>query len=98
MGKCKPYNKRITMEIDGKQVPRHRVVMVPVEGTHTDGTKLLKTSDRVYIKNADGSLRSLKNKISKKDRKKLREAEALYKEHSFPIPPPVVMEKCDGES
>lgn len=70
---CKEFNKRILVEILGKQVERHKVSYRLQDVTAKDGTKGKMASDRIYLINKDGSIRNTKQKISKKERRRLRE-------------------------
>ena len=63
--------------------------MVPAVKDLPDGTKIMKTSDRAYVVEKNGALRSLKVKVSKKERmhiRKLRDEKPM-----FPIPQAVSM-------
>lgn len=81
--KIKEFNKRITVDIKDKVtgqtkvVDRSSVCFGLVAKTINEGEpnaqKVMYASDRVYLVNKDGSLRSTKEKISKKERRRMRE-------------------------
>jgi hypothetical protein len=103
VGTKKDYNKRITRTVGAKEVPAHRCVSVPTvkvvggelqaDGTVSPKQKVMYTSDRAYLVSKDGSIRSLKNKMSKKERRLLK---AEQEKHLFKLTPPVSM-KVSGE-
>jgi hypothetical protein len=86
--KTSKYHKEPMIEVTDehgikKEVPR-RCCHIKVEKQDAkDGTPIFVASDRVYLVNKDGSMKSLKNKISKKDRRLAREE---AKKHQFPLP------------
>jgi hypothetical protein len=77
----KEYNKRIEIEATTKSgkkvVDRSKCHLVMQEHTTKDGIKCKIASDRPYLVNEDGSLRSLKTKISKKERRRIREQKGM---------------------
>lgn len=75
------YDRGVFVEVEnssGKKVMVNRACchLKPETVTAKDGTLLTRMSDRMYIQNADGSLRSTKTKIPKKERRRLREENA----------------------
>jgi hypothetical protein len=93
--KKKDFNKRITIEIDGKEVNRHRAVLVPTVKKLANGTGTMQTSDRNYTVEKDGSLRSMKTKISKKERRRIRDLQES--KPKFPIPQPATMKVTNAD-
>lgn len=76
MGKSK-YHEEVMINVgteeEPRMVPRRKCSRIPVDVEAKDGTPLVAFSDRVYIKAKDGSIRSTKTKVSKKERMRMRE-------------------------
>lgn len=56
----KPYNKRVTIIIDGKEVLRERCILNLLKGYVADHPEIELATDRAYKRMPDGSLRRIK--------------------------------------
>ena len=67
----KDYNKRVTVTIDGKEVPRERCILPLLENYVADHPEIELASDRAYKRMPDGSLRRIKPKDMPKKKRRI---------------------------